>query len=56
LTGFYPKGVALHKKLQRLAIEAEEYPPTIGDGLLAALILVALYAEVVYLLVIWLGG
>jgi len=33
MTGFDPKGVALHKKLQRLAIEADEYSWRIVDGL-----------------------
>lgn len=33
MTGFYPRGVALQEKLQRLAIEAGESPLTVGDGL-----------------------
>ncbi|MEA2079294.1 MAG: exopolysaccharide biosynthesis protein [Pseudomonadota bacterium] len=33
MTGFYPRGIALHEKLQRLAIEAGQGPLTLGDGL-----------------------
>jgi hypothetical protein len=33
MTGFYPRGTALHEKLQRLAIEAEECPLTVEEGL-----------------------
>lgn len=33
MTVFYPNGMALHKKLRRLAIEAEQRPLTIGDSL-----------------------
>ncbi len=33
MTGFYPRGIALHEKLRRLAIEAGECPLTMGDGL-----------------------
>jgi len=33
MNGSYPKRIALHKKLQQLAIEAEESPLTVDDGL-----------------------
>ena len=55
MTGFYPREIALHEKLRRLAIEAGQCQLTLLTTL-AALVLVALYAEAVYLLVIWLAG
>jgi hypothetical protein len=55
MTGFYPQGIALHEKLQRLAIKAGQCPLTLLAALVA-LILVTLYTEAVYLLVIWLAG
>ena len=33
MSGFYPRGITLHEKLRRLAIEAGESPLTVGDGL-----------------------
>jgi hypothetical protein len=33
MTGCYPRGIALHEKVQRLAIEAGQCPLTLGDGL-----------------------
>ncbi len=33
MTGFYPRGIALHEKLRRLAIKAGECPLTMGDAL-----------------------
>lgn len=33
MTNFYPRGIALHRKLRRLAVEAGENPLTVGDGL-----------------------
>ena len=54
MTGFYPQGIALHEKLQRLAIKAGQCPLTLAA--LAVLVLLVLYAEAVYLLVIWLAG
>ncbi len=33
MSDFYPRGIALHEKLQRLAIEAGECPLTMGDSL-----------------------
>jgi hypothetical protein len=33
MTDFYPRGIALHEKLRRLAIEAGQCPLTLGDGL-----------------------
>ena len=32
MTGFYPQGIALHEKLQRLVIEAGQCPLTLGDA------------------------
>jgi hypothetical protein len=33
MAGSYPRGIALHEKLQRLAVEAGQCPLTLGDGL-----------------------
>ena len=33
MTGCYPRGIALHEKVRRLAIEAGQRPLTLGDGL-----------------------
>jgi hypothetical protein len=33
MTSFYPRGITLHEKLQRLAVEAKERPLTVDEGL-----------------------
>ncbi len=33
MSDFYPQGITLHEKLQRLAIAAGQCPLTLGDGL-----------------------
>ena len=33
MNGFYPRGIALHEKLQQLSIDAGQCPLTLGDGL-----------------------